>query len=489
MSVYYQYFDQPASGECVNYQIDLGPSRYTNIKNFGVGFCNIPTGELGRITETGIAEFHTGAFDSYINSKPFEHTYASDFEEGSDVDPMKGVFYLTGDINEVDFITSFTGSNSRMYDQDNNLFYSYGDLFQSPFSIQGNIHEYYQNYFVNGLPVNSNLSRGCSENISGFYYTDENFEYQISVRDSKRIDKWEPKETGSAQDMINFDASVVSDIELSSDGVESWNSTDGNYSFGKWDSTFYSGLETVYTKTILPKINEELIACKDSIFFDPVDTGFLQLSGQSFNLNKNFAIMIVASYEGDKDQDIIGFGSIGVRGSFSLRFDGFVDYNEISGSSLPFNEYNVNEKELNLYTYLFNVEGFDGISKNLVTYLNGLKTYQHNDFFDGLALDDMPDSDCDIKLMCGYDGGEQLTSKGAVAELIILPNIEDEDLESQISKINIFEGYLAHKWNINNKLFASHPYSHGHPPIYKAGLKGGPLENLFGAAASNYTHL
>ena len=66
MSIYYQYFEEPASGDWVNYQIDLGPSRYTNIKNFGVGFCNIPTGELGRITETGIAEFHTGAFDSGI---------------------------------------------------------------------------------------------------------------------------------------------------------------------------------------------------------------------------------------------------------------------------------------------------------------------------------------------------------------------------------------------------------------------------------------
>ena len=496
MSLYYQYFDDPASGDFVNYQIDLGPSRYQQFEEFGVGFCNIPTGELGRITETGIAEFHTGAFNNYINKSPFKHTYASDFEEGSDVDPMKGTFYLTGDISSVDFVTAFTGKNSRMYDQDNNLFYSYGDLFQSPFSIAGNIHEYYQNYSVNGIPVNSDMSRGCSENISGFYYTNENLQYQISVRDSALIEKWEPSETGHAQDIINFDASVTGSFEIAGDKIESWSSTDDKYTLGKWNSLFYERLEDVVSYDIRPKMNDEVIACKDSLYFDNSGstdfTGFMMAAEPEINLKNNFAIMVVASYSKRITDSMLSFGSRGVKGSFSLNFDGSVDYNDTAGAAFEFGDNDIKPDELNLFTFVLNVEGFDENAytrKNFTTYLNGLKTSSQRNFFGFLPEEDLPDSNCEIKLMSDYKGDSFAASSGAIAELIILTNMEDETLNDQTSKINIFEGYLAHKWNIDNKLFYSHPYSHGYPPVFKAGLKGGPLENLFGAYASNYTHL
>lgn len=508
MGLYYRFFNQPASGDFVNYNIDLGPYREGNLDKLGFGFANIPTGELGRITETGIAEFATGAFDDYLRGDPYDHVFGDDFEDGSDVDPMKGVFYLTGDINKVDFITSFTGSNSRMYDQDNNLFYSYGDLFQNPFALQGNIHEFYQNYSVNNLPVNSNVSRGCGNNISGFYYSEEALQYQVSVRDSTNPKKWEPSLTGSAQELMQFDASIYSSFEFSENnayefsepGVNLWKSVNGGNEFEKWEggdstlSALEGSIEAGYDVLPLLNGNQDSLACKDVLYFSRFP--YLKMDLEDFNGSSNFAIIAAASFdEGSKNRTLLSYGANGVKGSFNLHFDGNVEYNKTSGSSFS---YEANEAEAgltNIYTFLFNVEGMGASSENkkdFISYLNGKKTNQLNDWFFDFDAADLPPDNSTFRLTAGYNGG--FDAAGYIAELIILPNIANigefyiDAIGRQLDLVKTIEGYLAHKWNVAERFWINHPFKKGYPAVFESGLKGGPLEFLHSAMASNNTH-
>ena len=125
MPVFKETFDSPASGNCLEYEMNVYPG----------------------VSSTGV-----------------------DFSFG----------FLSGD----DIILSFSGSAGKLYDNDGNFVFGYSAGISNPIEIYGNIFSSYHNYSINRVPVNLNCSRELSDTIDGFYYDNEEFKFGLIAKDS-----------------------------------------------------------------------------------------------------------------------------------------------------------------------------------------------------------------------------------------------------------------------------------------------------------------
>ncbi len=94
---YYEYFDTPSTGECMEYEILINNKQLRNETDFEFGFCS--------------------------GESP---------------------------------VLSFYVKNSKLYDNDKNFVYSFG---QSEYEIYGSIFDEYHNYSIDRVPVNLNCSK------------------------------------------------------------------------------------------------------------------------------------------------------------------------------------------------------------------------------------------------------------------------------------------------------------------------------------------
>lgn len=109
-----------------------------------------------------------------ISTQTGNCSYALDFSSPSN---QNFVFGFSGRYGEV---FSFSGISGKLYDNEANLFYSYGQ--GGSILISGNCFADYHNYFINDVPINTNASRATGH-IEEFYidnipFDNFNFSFQ-----------------------------------------------------------------------------------------------------------------------------------------------------------------------------------------------------------------------------------------------------------------------------------------------------------------------
>jgi len=541
---FYKFFEAPASGNYIDYKIDISPSRKWYLKDFSFGFANIPTGALHLLVpkkgedyafnstvkldddvigyfdpeeENNIVEnkvegfdeysdpryynldynnsyelraFPTGEYNDWLADKDFITQYPESGLMPSTTREMQKTFIVSGSselLDEIEIITEFKGKNSKIYDQDGNFVFSYSEFKQGPFSIIGNIFEYYQNYFINQLPINDNLSRGCSDKITGFFYTNNRLEYVASVRDHLTQVKWTPE-------TIQSDKIWLAPTGIFDEGESVWKQ-DG----GKNLSTFnYSTSSFEDVDDINSHLSER--CCKN----------LSALSGRSYYWKSNpggsedvlsdklvifiaFRIIDPLILDSTKPmevlnayQNILAVGSPGSSGGVSVFHKSHVDNIGLDLYFMHGNIFNNGDKD----TWINSQEGInindDGFNIVSFTYEENRNQLESRCNFELINEADASinssiglDTGVDLRVgeLQGIEIGEVLVYKGSMYE-----NVNDTNRY-------FVEGYLAHQWNMESKLPEKHPYKHGYPVIpAKAGLEGGPLENLQTAYISSLTH-
>lgn len=543
MPLYYRYFRQPYTGNYFDYTIDIAPlNDFENDDSEGYevdtsearqgfdeinstiafGFANIPTGNLMVIDQdnqegvTYLKKFPTGEFSDWLNDREYVPTYDEDTGlVGSSTEDMLKTFILDPSIPEqdlmedIDFVTLFTGVNSRLYDQDNNFVFSYSDRMQGPVSIHGNVFKHYQNYSINSIPVNTQMSRGCSDKfqVSGLFFTHPDFKFTASVRGHTCPTEWTPEkienkiwlsESGlfpaRTGDFLGYHAQWIPDVssgvyEEEAEGV--FDLVSGN----RLDN--FSATPLMYNDKITQDIQyfTKDYACNDTSYLSSNDlskTTFWRSENISFpldqNLNRaaNIGIVFVLRLNEDFKRyqqlfsdglELMYFGETGITNQLSINVDKMgTEYYfrlKFKGNDQPYHcSPAISEGDYDFHilqwTYDLSSEtvyGFmDAISKGNDDLSRGGEFFPENTNM----------------ILQKHQGIE-------IAEVLIYPQTLQGGFNYDIDKIYFIDGYLSHKWNLN-VLPLNHPFYHGYPAVLKAGMKGGPLEDLFEAKVSNLTH-
>lgn len=126
---YYEYFDKPASGECMEYEIVLANRQERDEKDFEFGFCS--------------------------GESP---------------------------------VVSFYVKNSKLYDHEKNFVYHFGD---EEFEIFGSIFSSYHNYSIDRVPVNIGATKEIQPDgknyIDGIYYNNTGISLSIKAYGETRV--------------------------------------------------------------------------------------------------------------------------------------------------------------------------------------------------------------------------------------------------------------------------------------------------------------
>lgn len=539
MPLYYKYFTQPYTGNYIDYTFDIAPLNDFEIPNYevdtsavrqgfdyldtaiGFGFANIPTGLLKVIdqdNDQGIAyikNFPTGEFEDWKNNDQYVAEYDEDTGlVGSSLEDMLKTFILDPEVSqldayqEIDFITWFTGVNSRLYDQDNNFVFSYSNKMQGPISIHGNIFQYYQNYSINSLPVNSKMRRGCSDkfHISGFFFTHPDFKFTISARGHVTETPWTPEyinnkiwlhesglfpNTEDGRYYAQWIPSVSSGVfEEGAEGV--FDLVSGNR------TASFSSTPLMYSDKITENIQDFIkdSACKNISYLESkniANTAFWKAEDISFPLlddgyratNIGIAMVLKISEEFENIHsfpfndgfELMYFGSIGLSSSFSIMVD---ENQEEYAFRLKFKS---TEQSLASSPYIKKGD----YNYHMLHWTYDLSSASARGWVDTefLALDSInhggsvfpENTDMIFQKMQGLE----------IAEIIIYPQAHRVGQYYDKNKVYFIDGYLSHKWNLN-VLPSDHPYYHGYPAVLKAGMAGGPLEDLYNARVANLLH-
>lgn len=528
---FYNFFTTPASGNYVDYRIDVSPSKHWFLKDFSFGFANIPTGALHLfvpkreefdavnntelINEVSIAEADdlesSNQIENFVQAEPVDPRYDDlDFsdryelrkfpveeylewrsgefypkysEQGllpSSVEEMNKTFLVSGDsdlLDQIEIITEFRGKNSKIYDQDGNFVFSYSEARQGPFSIEGNIFEYYQNYSINSLPVNTNLSRGCSDNITGFFYRNNKLEYLISARDHINERRWTPAEL--TQYNIWYDGSGIFSNE-DSKWIRSESKADlsAGPKYLKTFNTDSSGFEDIN-----PNEHLEEYLCKNISSLN----GNYSWVGENENVfNDSLSVCLMFRIKEQaflNGENILSIGNNGQTGGISIfHIDGTEGLNlyfmhgnisDISAQGAWVNA--VQEVNINDDSWHFLQIQYSLVNNHIVYNLDFVQRYIVEASIDS----SIPLSE-GVPMTVGEIGGIEF------GEVLIY---EDDRDSGRNDRKAFIEGYFAHKWNMQDLLPVNHPYMHGYPVISRsAGLKGGPLENLQTAFISTLSH-
>lgn len=118
----YAYFDQPSTGDCMEYELLLGSNSGLDGESLEFGFCS---GE-----------------------------------------------------NKV---LSFRSVNGKIYDNDNNFVYYMNPSLPEEVEIYGNIFDTYHNYSVDRVPVNLNCSKVAGTHVDGFFYDNTGISFGLKV--------------------------------------------------------------------------------------------------------------------------------------------------------------------------------------------------------------------------------------------------------------------------------------------------------------------
>ena len=127
--IYYTYFDQPSTGECMEYELLLGSNQGLTESTVEFGFCS---GE---------------------NS-----------------------------------VLCFKCLNGKVYDNDNNFVYSLNSSLPESFELYGNVFESYHNYSIDRVPTNLNCSKVVGTHIDGFYTNDTGLSFGLKVYGQAEVD-------------------------------------------------------------------------------------------------------------------------------------------------------------------------------------------------------------------------------------------------------------------------------------------------------------
>ena len=534
MAIYYQYFNAPCTGNYFDYTFDIAPFKdYTasqleedfssnfdpiNHRNLAFGFANIPTGYLkvlDRDEDSGnayIKPFPTGEYYDWINGNEYKPYYNSDSGlESSTFEDMRKTFVLDPDLDEkevlseIDFITFFTGVNCRLYDQDNNYVFSYSEEVQGPISIHGNVFEYNQNYSINSLPFNSNLSRGCSNDghVSGLFFTRHDFEYSTSVRSHTNLDRWTPVDM---DDKIWFNESGLFPLHtgLQDNHYPQWianSSITGEYIN---DQILYltsgSRIDTVDLRnflaegsTIIPEtvyeISQEKSCKMTSALKSDNWSNITAWRGEDLSINlgevPQLGLVMLVKVDSSSDantyfnamgdnNDLLFLGQRGLRYNFEIDFSinsGDYEFDFIFDGTKSSNPLVVSDNDWHILHWVF-----DENSTMLNSWIDGVRVARD----EPVKVGTIPTNfNCNLQNQAFIE----------VGELLIYPQQRGNGGTElfDIEKNYFIEGYLSHKWNLD-LLRPSHPFYHGYPANFKAGMKGGPLEHLYSATISNLTH-
>ena len=79
----------------------------------------------------------------------------------------------------------FRFQNGKVYDNDGNFVHHFNVTQDDNLEIYGNVFEYYHNYFINRIPINSECSKEAGNYIDRFFYSSEDLEFYIRCYDSK----------------------------------------------------------------------------------------------------------------------------------------------------------------------------------------------------------------------------------------------------------------------------------------------------------------
>jgi len=542
MPLYYRYFNQPYTGNYIDYTFDIAPLNDFESVDYEIdqsvirqgfdyldssiafGFANIPTGILRLVdqdNEQGVAvlkEFPTGEFQDWLNNREYVPEYNE--ETGllqSTLQDMLKTFVVDPSVSHedlmkyTDFITIFTGVNSRIYDQDNNFVFSYSNKIQGPISIHGNIFKHHQNYSINSIPVNSKMSRGCSDkfHISGLFFTHPDFKFTVSARGHTCETPWTPAQINNKiwlsstglfspgeEDVIGYRAQWMPEVSsgVYSEGAEEvFDLVSGNRMYS------ISRTPLMYSDKVTQDIHHftKSTVCENTSYLQSnsiSDLAFWRSENISFPLyddgypTRNIGIVMVvriseefedyANFPFNDGWELMHFGSSGSSSSLSIELDEvnnnyYFKLKFKGGSqsevSAPFiakgdRDYHILHWTYDLYT----------------TYTNGWKdtSFLGTDQISHGGAEFPTDSVLSFQRLQGIE----------IAEILIYNQVHvGSSIYYDKNKNYFIEGYLSHKFNLD-VLSSSHPFYHGYPAILKAGLKGGVLEDLIDAKISNLLH-
>lgn len=531
---FYKFFETPASGNYIDYKIDLAPSRKWHLKNFSFGLANIPTGALhlfvprrdeGNVfnstdeldsnmmgyfdpeEENNVVEnrakgeelsdpryndesytdsyelraFPTSEYYNWLANNEFTTKYPESGLQASTTKEMQKTFMVSGSnelLDQIEIITEFKGKNSKIYDQDGNFVFSYSEFKQGPFSLIGNIFEYYQNYFINQLPINDNLSRGCSDKVTGFFYTNNRLEYVASVRDHLTQKKWTPEEIQSDKIWLAPTGMFDGDESIWKKGGN------GNLSTFNYKNNSFEGLNDVNLH-----LNER--CCKklsslsgDSYYWKSDPEGSEDVLSDILSIFIAFRVIDPGSF--NNYASIFSVGDPGLSAGVSIYHKNdagnpglnlyFMHGNIFDNSSQDL--WSAAQSPININDDNFNIVSFHyRENSNYIESRCNFELINNSN----ASIDSSIGLDTEVSLrvgeLQGLEIGEVLVYQGSMYQ-----NIEATNRQ-------FVEGYLANQWNLELQLPESHPYKHGYPIIpAKAGLEGGPLENLQTAYISSLNH-
>lgn len=546
MPLYYQYFNFPCTGAHFDYTIDIAPLKvdgasnyivddrlpvfdYDSIgKGFAFGFANIPTGSLKVIDTdnedglTFVKDFPKQEYLKWLSNEGFEPVYDEQGFVGSSSEDMKKTFMLDPYKEEaklmdsIDFITFFTGKNSKLYDQDNNYVFSYSEKVQGPISINGNVFDTHQNYSINGIPINNNVSRGCSKkgHVSGMFFTHPEFEYTASARDHVSLTPWTP---ANIQNILWMDSSGIFP-QIS--GGETERQT-GVYS-GVWEPFASSGVlgtgiygqpTSVFTlrsgnrtNSVNPTYHHDFVGyeldyvtdeyfCNTTSYLSDINRsniinwGAEKMSlplGDDLKPTNNLGISLLMRM---KDHDYVP-AKIYTDGLELFKFGNIGENNRIQilgkhrdGKNYFKFKINGQSQDDDKSVYIENGDTdwhvFHWVYDKETGYV---ASWDNNKFLGDQYL--LADID---PFPSGTDMHLQRLQNIELAEVIMYPQTGVDGSFFDNEKLLFIDGYLSHKWDLKN-LPEDHPFYQGYPIIPKAGMKGGPLEHLYAARISNLTH-